>query len=250
MANNSVQRLYDIIIGVRKFSDTNVSTANAFASVLGIENLDNNYSLFYQRISVVHSLISFSNREIQRIPGGDKSKYIEPIDAISKAMSKLQWETAVRHTSLGQIPPQTITALEFAALRVTELKLEKEISGEDIKKLLKGVNELIQEVMELEDLPEDLKTFVLERLDSLRFAIEFYRYAGYSAIATATDALVFGVGRYQDHASHRSINPPTEASITLFQKVCIYASSVYTAIEITNNIVQLLETISKKLIGQ
>jgi len=137
MANNSVQRLYDFIVDVRNQPDTTV--ANAMAKIFGIKYSADTFPLFYQRISVVYSQISFSYENVKQIPG-DKSEYIEPINAISRAIFNLQENSPVRNSPLGQIPDATITALRFTARRVTDLNLEKEISDEDVEKLLKGVN--------------------------------------------------------------------------------------------------------------
>ncbi|MDR1140045.1 MAG: hypothetical protein LBL62_00025 [Planctomycetaceae bacterium] len=238
MANNPVKRLYDIVVLLRK--NRNETVTNAFAKILQIENLGEHYPVFFRRVSIVYSLIEAAKIAVDKINSKDYD-YSRSIKVISKALQSLNWQDIVANTTLGQINEADIKDLEMTAARVSELGIEKEISEEDIDSIIKQIDTFVKEVTEMQGLPENLKAFILERLDALRSAVVFYQYSGSASIETATDAMLGVIVRnYLFHSKEKTTTSIVKEVAT---KICKLATDIYLLISVTNDLVQIPESV-------
>lgn len=198
--NNPAGRLLEVC---NKFHGmpNGTSIRTAWAKILGIDETD--IPSLLNRIGVAISLISSTKKAVMSLPDLDHGLFLSWEGPLNEAFSRLNLggENIVGIDKL--LAPEVLKALAFCNAELSKRKPEPQADPNELAKLLEEVKILLDDVLE-SDLPSDIKTFVLEKLNALERAIELYTLSGIKPIEEVVESMLGGAllkaGRMQNDA--------------------------------------------------
>lgn len=180
--DNPAGRLYEILDKTRSKSKTS-RVRVVWAEVLDIDPNDSLKIL--SSLTELVKLVAESKKRIQQIQGINTDLYLQPFENIEKAFANLnftqQWEPIK-----NLLDEPTMLGLAYCADYLSREAGEKEIDPKKLAELLKAVEALQKEVL-ASDLPEELKSVLIENLEKMHLSILGYRINGAEGIQRAIE---------------------------------------------------------------
>jgi len=181
--DNPVMRLYRILESARSKSG-NISVRYVWAGAFGIEQ-DDTVSL-YLGLAELIKLFDASKRNIEQLEDVNREHYLKPLEVI---------EGVIKHSNLDQSWDQlkrrldevTMLSLQLASNTASARTGRISINEDELSKLQKTIEILIEAVIISNFSSSELKAAILEHLESIRRAILGYRISGTDGLRRAIE---------------------------------------------------------------
>ncbi len=170
---NPAGRLFKILSEAKARNDS-LPSRLVWANILKIDPTD--ISTILLNISELINLIHLTKNAIQKIDGINHEIYLKPFTKLEGAFASTNFEIGWS-SFRGQLDDATMVALQFCSDTLSRQISENEISKEELDALLKEVNELLSMIIK-SNLPEEIKSFLIDNLENIRRAIITYRIRG------------------------------------------------------------------------
>ena len=186
--DNPVGRLYKILTSAkelaRKSPSNNPPTMRfIWANLFEVDSKDTGHIL--EVYLELLKLVRTSKEAIREIPTLNNEVTMKHFDRLELAFSTNSFEH--QWANFDQfLDPATMTALEIFADTLSNLAGEKLIDKGEIEKLLNEVETLLRSVRE-DDIPNELKIFLVEKLEEIRLALIYYRINGADGLSRALE---------------------------------------------------------------
>jgi hypothetical protein len=179
--DNPAGRLFIILSRARNVgASPDIRNVTQLARLFDIPNEDSERATFevMHRLTELKKLTDETIESLNKIETLDKEPFLRPfphIEAtISRILSNLAGKWITYHQEIVKID---FVALEFCAHRLSEYPTEQPIRQADFDEILRDVQDLFDEVNR-EGMPPDLRSFILDQVESIRRAIAEYRIRG------------------------------------------------------------------------
>ncbi|MBW4518765.1 MAG: hypothetical protein KME16_03560 [Scytolyngbya sp. HA4215-MV1] len=188
--NNAARRLCNILERAIANGKDDKIIYQVIAEALAIKAPDSNKYAFTE-FFVLLAEVEHITKQLKKVRGLDK--YIEAVQEIQSifftyGMFQGQWNS-VRSTIEGR---NLILGLDACANFIAQEKIDPSLGEEQLKEYLQQCEALLQEVME-SDLSEDIKTFLVVRLEEICTAIRHYSLGGPERLRTVVEANIGGI---------------------------------------------------------
>lgn len=185
--NNPAGRLLKVIENLKGIQRSNngIRTYNGWAMLFGID--ESRIGLVMCNIGVTLQL----TEEIARIlkkTDDDNEIFYRDLDQIADSFRQMNLQQRLNDT-LNRIKESSITGLEYINHFIGSKMPEKIFDREDLKKIKKAILELMDEIV-AGDIDQYLKSYLIDKLDMLRQAVEMYDYTGSKPVEIAIDSIV------------------------------------------------------------
>ncbi len=141
------------------------------------------------RIFQFKKLIEDTEESLHRIDGLSE-KYFRPFDRIRPLVKQsIGFMNADLSGMLGQITEGDMTVLEFCSERLEGLHSESLVDEKELQSILEDVTTLFDEV-KISELDVELKTFILDGLESIRRGIYEFRIRGSQRLKEAIAEII------------------------------------------------------------
>ncbi|MBD0370295.1 MAG: hypothetical protein ICV60_05630 [Pyrinomonadaceae bacterium] len=184
---NPATKLFEVIDEARSY-DMGVFTKDVWSGVFDMpDELDQDDVLFkvLESLVALRKLFNETINSLHQIPDINEELFIEPIRRLARIVDlhglHKEWGDYKKY-----ILPQDMHSLkycEFLLSRHTEYQ-ENIVPDEELKAILKGLNELYESVI-ASSLPSELKQSILTLIQDIRQAIHLYRINGAEALREA-----------------------------------------------------------------
>lgn len=183
--NNGAKRLLQILERAKTITGGNsqLSGLEAWAEVFDIPKPDSKDIPLEFEETVVSSILQLRKlvdeveEELRRFEGLDLELYLRPFSRL-RYVTRLAFLTNNNFYSvLAQLTEGDMTVLAFCVAKMAELPAEPIITEEQLKELSEDVNALYAQVLE-SSLENELRTIILDRLQSIKIAIHQYHIRG------------------------------------------------------------------------
>jgi hypothetical protein len=188
--NNSARRLYNILDRALVTGKNDQIVYQAIAEALGIKNPDSNKHLFTE-LFVLLAEVERIVKQLKRVKNLDR--YIDAVKEIQSiflayGMFQARWESVSSNLQGRNL----LLILDSCANFIAQEQIDPLLSEEQLQEYLQECEYLLQEVME-SDLPEDIKTFLIVRLEEICTAIRHYSLGGLERLRTVVEANIGGM---------------------------------------------------------
>lgn len=188
--NNAARRLCNILERALVTGKNDQIVYQAIAEALGINNPDSNKHLFtelFMLLAEVERMV----KQLKRVKNLDR--YIDAVKEIQSifftyGLFQGRWEL-VKVNLQGR---NLILILDSCANFIAQEQIDPSLSEEQLQEYLQECEALLQEVMD-SDLPEDIKTFLIVRLEEICSAIRHYSLGGPERLRTVVEANIGGM---------------------------------------------------------
>lgn len=182
--NNPAGRLAMILNNLRQVK--NKALGDAWVEVLGVDKKDTGELI--QRVALVSRLVDDTEAQIKSQKDLNHGLYLRWTPLVREVFTNLNFRASVNDVN-GRLTPEAMTGLEFCDEILSRSCPERTLDPQKLAEVIQEVKSLIDQVIASE-LPNDLKEFVLDKLDLLLRALEMYQVAGIGPIATALDTII------------------------------------------------------------
>jgi hypothetical protein len=177
---NPAGRLHEILKAAKIYvaNAQNMPAAKLWAAVFGIGEENGFEFRVIDRLLQLNKLIAETEEALHAVDGITE-KYFRPFDRIRTIpqRSLIALSSDIRSEILA-INDGHMTVLEFCSEKLESQHAEPVINGDDLKAVIEEVNLLFDEVRALETLDEDLQSFILDGLESIRRGVYEFRIRG------------------------------------------------------------------------
>lgn len=188
--SNAARRLHDILKHAIATGENDKKIYQVIAEVLNIENPSGEKYLFtdfFVLLAEVERIV----RQLKRV--GNLDEYIDAIREIQSAFFTCgvfqgKWEQLSSTIQSRNL----ILVLDSCANFIALEQIDPLLSEEQLQKYLQECEDLLQEVMKA-DLPKDIKTFLIVRLEEICTAIRHYSLGGPERLRTLVEANIGGM---------------------------------------------------------
>jgi hypothetical protein len=189
--NNAARRLCDILKhAIAANVKGNELIYQALAQPLAIKDPDTNRHLFTEFFLLLAE-VERTVKQLKKV--NDLDEYIDAVKEIQSifftyGLFQGKWD-AVRSTIQNR---NFILILSSCANFIAQEQIDPSLSEEQLQKFLQECETILQEVVE-SDLPEDMKTFLVIRLEEICTAIRHYSLGGPERLRTVVEANIGGI---------------------------------------------------------
>jgi hypothetical protein len=187
--SNSGRRLCNILEKAVKEGDKEAPIYTVIGLALGVEDVSNKYFLtdFFVLMADVERVVTL----LKKVPNRDK--YIDAIREIQSIFCtySLPGDKWLNVSSLIE-NRNLILLLDACATFISQENLEVSLSDNQLKEYLSKCEELLKEIIE-SDLSDDIKTFLVVRLEEICIAIRHYSIGGPGRLRTVVEANIGGM---------------------------------------------------------
>ena len=179
---NPAKRLYALLANAKK-QNAKTSTGEIWASVLGIEP-SNRGELLVGIADVIH-LVDKVKRSITNLDDANHDLLLERFGNVERVFTNLNFSQTWEH---GQkfLDETTMYSLRICSDVLSKGIGNKEISGEELKKIQSDVDELLNTILSA-DFDAELKSVLVENLEVIRKSIISYRINGVDGMRQALE---------------------------------------------------------------
>jgi len=167
--------------------DINKSIREVWSTVAGIDSSDNPKILRFMADLII--LAEEAKNAVKQLDDVDHEIYLRPFKKIEQAFTRIsldaKWDTFNRY-----LDDPTMVALSFCADTLSRSGSERQVPDEELKNLKSEIDALLEQVVDL-DIPEELKTFLVEQLEKMRAAVLGYRMYGNEGLKQVLES-IFG----------------------------------------------------------
>jgi len=150
----------------------------AWAEILEVD--PKNTAKLLKKIGKVNQLPSDIKSRVEAIDDEDHELYLRRLDKVEQALGSLnlnsRWDNF-----LNIIDETTVSSVEFTSNLLSKKNGEKGLSEKQINELLEITKKFKKELID-SAIPEAIKKFILERLNSIEGAIHDYKISGIKPI--------------------------------------------------------------------
>jgi len=187
--DNAARRLHRVLKCAANKGEGHLQTYYAIARALDIDDPDANRHLFTNFFVLLHD-VEHNIRQLKKV--SDLDEYIDAVKEVQSilllGMFQEKWET-----SFSRLDSQgLIKLLNACANFIDHEQLNPSLSAEQLQEYLEQCEALLQEVMN-SDLPDDMKTFLIIRLEEICSAIRHYSIGGTERLRTVVEANIGGI---------------------------------------------------------
>ncbi len=198
--NNPAGRLLIVINGLR--NQKNRRMHDAWGEALKVD--PNEISKLIERVSFVSKLVDETEFRIKSLEDLNHELYLRWVPLVRKIFISLNLDTNL--TSINQtLSPEALAGLEFCDDVLSQRCPEKMVDPEKLTELTNEVQQLMDDVLK-SDLPDDLREFILDKLDLLLRALEMYQFTGIKPLSDALDGVIGSTLRSGKEWNVESIN--------------------------------------------
>ncbi|MET7773639.1 hypothetical protein [Nocardia sp. NPDC005366] len=127
--------------------------------------------------------------------------------ALTSAVQKVQ----AKYTS------EDLSHLDYCSGLLSRARIERQIDARTLDELRNLIQSLEKDLMDIEDIPADLKSFIIDQLDIIRTAIREYRIGGPLAFEHAFDRVVGACLRRSELVN--DANEASQSSLGKFREI-------------------------------
>lgn len=182
--NNPAARLLAFIQKARGIPG-NISTRDGWARLFDLNN--NDLPGILLGITDLIQLTNETRQAIQALDGLDHALYLRPVDKVLTIFTIMRFDVEWAQI-IGQFDETTLYGLSICNDLLSKYSQEKPIAEETLKSMLDDIEALHEDVLN-SDLPEELKSFLLEQLEKLRSALLHYRIFGSKRLRSALESI-------------------------------------------------------------
>lgn len=207
MPDNPAWRLHSILKRMLSYESNTLSNRTEFALGFGIrtaldETMDDNAVLYqmFELQKLAHEVLEWIKaRDL------DWTLFRQPMErlwgSIMGMNPKASWDTAKKRIDPGDLKSLLYCSHEFEK----EIKRNIELLEQNEMKDLVAEVDALYDAVKDSNMPEDVKTFILEQLAAIKHAIRVYPYQGYEslqlALCRSVGATMLFSGRLDEVAS-------------------------------------------------
>ena len=192
--DNPAGRLYEIQDRACSFAQPNRPIKEVWAQVLGGYPADNG-SLYYP-LSQLIQLTQNAKKSVQQLTDVDQTLYLKPFENIERAFATTNLDQPWSEFK-DRVDDATMIALRFVSDALSRMGTEDVIDPEVLSDLQSDVGSLLEKVLQ-SDLPDELKTVLIESLEDIRGAILEYRIRGADGLRRVLESSVGAVLRQRE----------------------------------------------------
>jgi hypothetical protein len=188
-SNNPVGRLYEILNAVQKAAtNQNDRLDTIISKVFNVE--PNDSSRLLEIYLELLNLTRESKTEIRKLPETSHELHLRATKVIEHTFIVNSLHST--WASFGRkLDPSTMTGLEHTADNLSYLG-EQTVPKEDLENLQREVNELLELITKTE-MNERLKVFLVEHLEKIHQALQYYRIKGARGLKDALEKIMGAV---------------------------------------------------------
>ena len=239
--NNPAGRLLYIC---RKLSSINnsIGLKEAWAKVVDVPVPVEDTPLLLDRIGASISLIEYTKKAIYSLDDIDRNLFLKWEQPVANAFSQLNLSGSNVAQIKQFLTPEIIISLEYCDHELARRNPEQTLDPNELQKVIEEIKSLIDEVVQ-SNLPDEIRSFILDKLDLLLRSLELYKFCGITPITTAIDAILGATVRCKGNPYTDSKDDPSGKK---FWAIC---SKVSTLIALAGGGKKLLEECINRLIG-
>lgn len=192
-SNNPVGRLYEILSAFQKAAtDQNDRLATIISKVFNVE--PNDSSRLLEIYLELLNLTKESKAEIRKLPETSHELHLRAIKVIERTFIANSLHST--WASFGKkLDPSTMTGLEHTADNLSYLG-EQMVPKEDLANLQREVSDLLELITKTE-MNERLKVFLVEHLEKIHQAVQYYRIKGARGLKDALEGIMGAIIIYR-----------------------------------------------------
>lgn len=209
--DNPVKRLHQILEKARPQSG-NVASRYVWADALGIDR--NDLVSLYRALIDLHTLFHIARRSVGRLEDVNRDHYLKPFDNIEKVITDcdLNQPWSRQKKLLDDI---TMLTLELASNTVSAEAGKPAIGEEVLKDLQAETENLLERVLSTDFSSEELKTVLVDHLESICKAILAYRVSGTEGLRRAVESALGALFLHQEQI--KNVTQQEEKKKRVFQ---------------------------------
>ena len=187
--DNPVGRLYEILVKAKQFTGTGYEI---WGQVFEIESVtgdspDVNEDAIFEvlsRIVQLRALVNEAKESLMNLEGVNHELYLTPFPNIIPVVKIDNFPTSNFELYIQKINESDMALLSLGADELSRRHIEPSINEDELKEILREVNELFEEVSS-SSLEKELKTYILTQLELIRRGINEYRITGIKRLQEA-----------------------------------------------------------------
>jgi len=198
-SNNPVGRLYEILSAFQKATTNQNDRLDTIISrVFSVD--PNDSSRLLEIYLELLNLTKECKTEIRKLPETSDELHLRAIKVIERAFSANSLHS--NWASFGKkLDPSTMTGLEHTADNLSYLG-EQMVPKEDLENLQREVNNLLELITKTE-MNERLKVFLVEHLEKIHQALQYYRIKGARGLKDALEKIMGAVIIFRTENPHQ-----------------------------------------------
>jgi hypothetical protein len=177
-----VGRLHNLLQAALQQSEQK-SIRQVWAAVLGIPENDHAAILFGIAETII--LVREAKEAISRLEGVNTELYLKPFPQIERVFSNSNLDRPW-NSARSPLDAATMYGLQIGSDAVSRVAPEPALTPDDLTAIQEKVDALYDQVIAA-DLPQQLRSIVLERLDEIRRALKNYLLWGTKGLARAVE---------------------------------------------------------------
>lgn len=164
----------------------------AWATVLGVERTDRPRLL--QRLALANTLIDQTEARIRSLPDINLTLFLTWQGPVRTAFGQLNLVKGTLAQMKTSFTAEVLHSLEHCHDRLRREAPDSALNQRELESILTEVQTLMTNVLESE-LPPEIRSFLLEKLDSLERAMSMYSVTGIKPVEDAVDSIFGGTIR-------------------------------------------------------
>lgn len=192
MADNPATRLHSLLEKLLKYEprSTNETTETVIRSALLVGGIGVPEKEDYDKDDVLYEVFLFQrlvNEVIEWIEKRelDRELFKRPVERLWRRIMQFSLSTPWNDTKKTLNPTDIMSLLYLSNKFEEEAKRNAQLVDQDELKDLVSEVDALYEAVQASNMPEDVKTFILEQLAAIRHAIRVYPYQGYESLQLA-----------------------------------------------------------------
>lgn len=194
-SDNPAGRLYLILEAAQSSAKSEMPQREVWARVFEVDPADTT-SLLAAYLNVIN-LARTAKEAVRQLHDIDQAIYQNPFERLEHGFTvnsfNHQWNNFAKYLDAA-----TMTALSFCSDTLSNRVGETIITEENLADLQEAVESLLEKVLTADDMAEELKLFLVERLEDIRRAILTYRIWGAAGLKEALERTVGAMYIYPD----------------------------------------------------
>jgi hypothetical protein len=181
--------IYNILCDISKLDLTNSTTyGQLFAEALGFDPNDKVQTL-YVAAEIIQLFLNVKEDILKA--GLNPQIYLEPLNGFDFLFDKLFTDTSVSGR-FSSLPSTSMQALLFCADNLSRINGDNNINEEEVNQIFHEVETLCSQVVD-SDLPQELKSLLIENLEAIRKSIINYKIWGIEGLKKTLESSIGSV---------------------------------------------------------